>query len=272
MKLYIKAVLGAFLMAASSHIYAHDFWLQPERFHTKQAPASVKLNFQIGHNNDATPWALEWQRIVALRSYGNGHYQDQMPNIMVNNGITNGFAKVSLDEEGTHVLGFESYHSFSSLEAQRFNNYAKKEGLALVLEERMRTGNTNNAGTELYSRKAKSIIQVGNTPSMNVTQPIGLTLEIVPMENPYALSDESELPLRVLFKGRPLENALIDIAPMQGSDMAKQSIRTNNKGEAYFTVETKGSWIANVIWAVPLENNEKADFESYFSSLTFGYE
>jgi len=272
MKLSIKFALCSALILATNLSKAHDFWLSPTSFNAKQAPANVKVKFQVGHGDDVNSWALNWQRIVSLRTYGDGVYQDQSANIIENRQLFDGFANVSLATQGTHVLGFESYHSFSSLEASKFNSYVEKEGLAQVLEQRERFGQTERAGTELYSRKAKALIQVGGKVSDNVTQPVGLTLEIVPLQNPYNLSDAKKFPVRVLFRGKPLQNALIDFAPLNGESVEQQAMRTNDRGEASFALEEKGSWIVNVVWAVPLANNEKADFETYFSSLTFGYE
>lgn len=51
----------------------------------------------------------------------------------------------------------------------------------------------------------------------------------------------------------------------------KQEMLTNSKGQVQFTVEQKGSWLLNVIWAVPSPNQNEAEFETYFSSLNFGY-
>ena len=48
-------------------------------------------------------------------------------------------------------------------------------------------------------------------------------------------------------------------------------MRSDSKGQVQFAVEQKGSWIVNVIWAVPSPNQDDAEFETYFSSLTFGY-
>ncbi|MDO6426701.1 DUF4198 domain-containing protein [Thalassotalea sp. 1_MG-2023] len=252
--------------------FAHDFWLSPNAFHEDKAPAKIPVKFLVGHANDVGAWALGWNKIVALRTYSDGAYQDQLENIIVNNSMVKGFANVALAEEGTHVLGFESFHSFSSLEASKFNDYAKEEGLALIVEERERLNQTQTRGREIYSRKAKTILQVGNKHTDNVTVAIGHMLEIVPLRNPYQLQDNATFPISVMFRGKPLSNALVDIARLDNTSSEKQAMRTNAKGEATFKIEAQGNWIVNVIWSVPNTERGTAEFETYFSSLTFGYD
>ena len=272
MRFIPKCALICLLSVNVTIVNAHDFWLNPKSFHADTAPTKVPVKFLVGHANDVSPWSLSWDRIVALRTYSDGAFKDQIENVLVNNGLIKGFANVVLSEEGTHILGFESYHSFSSLAADKFNDYAKKEGLALVLEQRNRLKQNQDDGREIYSRKAKSLLQVGDTYTDNITKPIGHMLEIVPMQNPYTLKGEATLPIKVLFRGKPLENALVDIARLSVASPEKQEMRTNAKGEATFTIDTQGSWIVNVIWAVPNTDQSTAEFESYFSSLTFGYD
>ncbi|WP_083601986.1 DUF4198 domain-containing protein [Thalassotalea sp. PP2-459] len=272
MRFITKFTLIGLLCINVTFSYAHDFWLSPNSFQADKAPVKIPVKFLVGHANDVGAWALSWNKIVALRTYSDGAYQDQLENIIVNNGIVKGLANVALAEEGTHVLGFESYHSFSSLKADKFNDYAKNEGLALILEDRKRLNQTQTSGREIYSRKAKALLQVGNKFTDNATVAIGHMLEIVPLRNPYQLGDDKILPVNVMLRGKPLESALVDIAPLAGSNMEKQTMRTNAKGEASFKIETQGSWIVNVIWSVPNTYRSTAEYETYFSSLTFGYE
>ncbi|GBL04958.1 DUF4198 domain-containing protein [Glaciecola sp. KUL10] len=271
MKLTSKGLIFILLSGFLTTVCAHDFWLNPNAYHTKSAPAQLPVKFSVGHKGDVDSWALDWNRIVALRTYHAGGFEDQLENIIINRGPISGLANVKLTSEGTHILAFESYHSFSSLDAERFNDYASKEGLDLIISDRKKFGQVDKDGREIYSRKAKTLLQVGNLHTDNVTSPVGLMLEIVPMVNPYALKGESELPIKVFFRGKVLENALIDIVPLNDRAFTKQSIRTNKQGEASFNIDASGSWMITVVWGVPNTKNSRAEYETYFSSLTFGY-
>ena len=77
------------------------------------------------------------------------------------------------------MLAIHSAHAVSDLPAVRFNEYLKEEGLVPAQRLRAQAGRTNAPGREIYSRRAKALVQVG-APIDNqrhVTQPIGLTLE-----------------------------------------------------------------------------------------------
>jgi len=260
-----------FFSLSLSSANAHDFWLQANNYHSVTAPVTVPVKFLVGHGDEVDAWSLNWDRIVALRTYSDGGYRDQLRGIVPNNALTRGIAGVSLKTEGTHILGFESYHSVSTLAAGKFNSYAEKEGLALVLSERKRLGQENREGKEVYSRKAKTLLQVGDNYTDNVTKPIGHMLEIVPLRNPYAQSETDMLPVQVLFRGLPLENALIDFASLAGDANNEQAKRTDKNGETSFKLVREGNWKINVIWSVPNMGSNDTEFETYFSSLTFGY-
>ena len=75
----------------------------------------------------------------------------------------------------------------SHLPAIRFNDYLKVEGLTPALEQRELTHRMSADGSENYSRRAKSLVQVGTREVASqgqVTEPLGLPLEIVPEQKP----------------------------------------------------------------------------------------
>lgn len=267
---FLKPALTAVLLTMTSQANAHDFWLMPADFHLKE-PGSTGVRILIGHGTEVDPWSLRWDRVVSLRSYAENGIIDQQPSINPNAESFPSGAETKFDAPGTHILAFEGYHSFSDLEAERFNDYAEKEGLALVLAEREKGGTTGKPGRELYSRRAKALVQVGDNVTDNALRPVGHTLEIVPDRHPYALDADRRLPVRVLFRGKPLENALIDLTDLDSGDEPMAGQRTGADGRAVFEIPNRGNWKINVIWSVPNPGNNRAEYETIFSSLTFGY-
>jgi len=266
-----KCSLFLLLSVVFSSAQAHDFWLSPNTFQTKLGAGKIPMKFLVGHAEDVNSFILNWDRIVALRAYSNNGYSDQLAGVISNNAITQGLSMISLDSEGTHVIGFESYHSYSSLDSEKFNDYANEEGLQLVLDERKRLQQEQQLGREIYSRKAKTLIQVGKSLTENATRPIGHMLEIVPLINPYGLGEKNVLPVKVMFRGKPLENALVVLSSISDFAYSEQASRTNLNGETSFKLQQEGNWKLNVVWGVPIFGNADAEFETYFSSLTFGY-
>jgi len=129
-------------------------------------------------------------------------------------------------------------------------------------------------GSERYGRCAKAIVQVGRLgagPQTVVKMPLGLPLEIVPEANPYDVPRPARLPVRVIYAGRPLAGALVKLTKLE-ADASPLDVRlTDHEGRASFTMPSSGSWLLNVIWTKPLPRAAEADFETVFSSLSFGF-
>jgi len=256
------------LALIATPVMAHDFWLQPTRF--QLAPnAPLEATFLVGHAALRERW-LNNDRIVAMKSFFAGRPTD------VRGGLRTGEVDLvtRFSAPGLHVLGMQSNYAFSDLPAIRFNDYAKEEGLALITAARKRSGNAAKPGRERYSRRAKSLIQVGTQTAANqgqATRPIGLKLEIVPDRNPYALDASRMLPVHVLYNGRRLANATVKLTNLANDDKPVAIAVTDRAGRARFRIPASGNWLLNVVWGVPVAANPRFDFDTTFSSLTFGY-
>lgn len=156
----------------------------------------------------------------------------------------------------------------------RFNDYLTVEGLTPALELRMRQHRMDREASENYSRCAKAILQVGPVSAgdqANVTRPIGLPLEIVPEVSPYAAPRSAALPVRVLYEGRTLAGALVKLTHLEDDAAPLETHRTDRAGRAVFAMPSSGTWLLNVIWTKPQPRSAETDFETTFSSLSFGF-
>jgi uncharacterized GH25 family protein len=265
----MRSLLVATLLAAAAPAFAHDFWLRPEAFAV--APGQpLGLAIQIGHGREVDSWAFGWDRLHSFTSIGPAGVRDQQAALAPAAHAPDAAATVTLAEPGTHMLVVESYHSRSDLPGDKFTAYAELEGLTAAIKARKAAGTTEAPGRELYSRRAKALVQVGKTLS-DVTRPIGLTLEIVPGRNPYAPSTDNRFPVQILFQGRPLAGALVDLTALDLGTEPFQPQRTDAQGGASFEIPRDGAWKINVIWARPMTGHADAEFDTVFSSLTFGY-
>jgi hypothetical protein len=260
--------LAAAAAALAWPVQAHDFWLQPRSFHLP-APGVAATSIQIGHGDAREAWAVKPERIVRFQAVGPAGAVDLRP------GVRAGAADqpLPLRAPGLHVLVYESTPIPSVLPAQRFTDYLREEGLTPALQAREQTGRTQAQGREIYSRRAKALVQVGPAkgPQAHVTAPIGLTLEIVPERNPYALRPGEPLPVRVFYQGRPLPGALVKLTDLGRDEKPVEVRRTDAQGRALFRPRQDGEWLLNVVWTRPLVGDPRGDWDTVFSSLTFGY-
>lgn len=250
---------------------AHDFWLQPRRF-TLAQPATVPVLIYVGHGAARSRWGVGPDRVVLFRSIGPDGVIDRVPALTLDGPSDDAF--VPLSKPGGYMLAFQSRDTASDLPYLRFNDYIAVEGLTLVQAARKRTRTERSEGHEMYSRRAKAIIQVGPVDAAaiaRIIKPVGLSLEIVPERHPLALKPNEALPLRILFNGKPLPGALVKLNNLGADEKPLAVQRSAADGRVRFAVPRKGAWQVNVVWSVPTNGKGEADFQTTFSSLTFGY-
>ena len=151
-----------------------------------------------------------------------------------------------------------------------------------MTEWREQNGETDKSGTELYSRRAKAIVEIAGSASetsseekpSTATSRIGHTLEIVPVSDPYGVASGDPMQFVVYFENAPLAGAQIRLDALDPSTNGfTSSVRaiTDDAGRAVFVRPRKGSWKLNVVWSTPAPGNDAADFETFFASLVFGW-
>lgn len=255
---------------ATTPVLAHDFWLQPVTF-VMATPGEVPVVTYVGHGAERERWGGAIDRVVHFKSSGPDGVIDRKSNLTLDGPQFD--AVVPLAKQGSYILSFQSSPSLSNLPFRRFNEYVQTEGLTPIATNRARTGTQKRNGRELYSRRAKAVIQIGavNAESAaRVTAPVGLSLEIIPERHPLLMQPGEKLPVRVLFKGRPLAGALVKLTDLNADAVALKTIKTDADGRASFAIPRKGAWQFNTVWAEAISGNPAADYLTTFSSLTFG--
>ena len=254
---------------AATPTLAHDFWIQPRQF-SAVAPQSIPLTMFVGHGPARDRWGVDIDHVILFRTIGPDGLIDRKPNLRL--GAPGFDALAPLARPGAYVFLLQSTSTPSQLPFLRFNDYITTEGITPIIAERKRRGLEKTDGREIYSRRAKAIVQVGPVDAASisrVTRPMNLLLEIVPGRHPSALGADGVMPVQVLFGGRPLPGALVKITNLDADAEPLATRRTGADGRASFRIPPAGKWQMNVVWSVPLHGDASADFRTTFSSLTF---
>lgn len=261
----IRSLVAALALTTATAAGAHSFWLEPVE-HTPAASEELRVDFKVGDAGDVNDWGLYWERIASLRLFGPDGVTDMQGAVRTTaTGEPGGAVITAPAMPGSYVLAFESNPSFSDLEAERFDRYVDHEGLAAVAAHRATLAERGN-GSELYARRAKTLIQVGDAVSPHVTQRIGQTLEIVPLQNPFALAEGDMLDLQVLWRGEPLEGAMLNAAQLNATG-EYDSYTTSADGVVRVPAPA-AAMLYSVVWGVPAPNDARADYFTIFASLT----
>lgn len=257
-----------FLLTLISPLLAHEFWLNPERFIYKRA-GKINVRFLVGENFDGENWEGNNERIKSLQIFYGGVSDDLSPVVTEAAGDS---IEYSMIDEGTHLLAFNSNNAFIEMDPLKFDEYLKEDGLLNALEYRKQNNETGCSGREFYQRCAKTIIQVGTVKDKTFSFATELVIDIIPFSNPYELNNNELFRAKIFYKRSPLPNALVKLWHRTKNKTVKKELKTDANGEVVFRVTTKGKWMISTVTMERLTDNPIADWQSYWGSLTWGYE
>lgn len=252
------------LLLAGPALSAHDLWIEPAAF--SPAPGqrvAVRLRLGQGFRGDPIPRDPKLlERFVALGARG------EAPIPGVANTEPAGFA--SFPAPGLQVLVYDSRREPVELDAAKFEEYLREEGLQKIISLRAERGQSAAPGREVFSRCAKALVAVGGKEAgtRGHDRIAGLPLELVPQKSPYALAPGGELPVRLLYQGKPLADVLV-IALQKGRAGEAVSARTDAKGRVALRLDRTGAWLVKAVHMVPAPRETGVDWESFWASLTF---
>jgi len=175
---------------------------------------------------------------------------------------------VPILQPGLGLIAYRSLESALSLEADKFEEYLEQEGLESVIAERAKRGDSRKPSRELFSRSAKSLVQAGGEGVAGFDRVLGLALELVAEKNPYAMAGGGDLPVRLLFEGKPLPGALVSALPYDAPEK-KLSARSDRDGRVTFRLPSGGVWLVKAVQMTRVTGDPNADWRSVWASLTF---
>jgi len=254
--------LSLLLVLAATTARAHEFWIEPSRY--EPAPGElVRLRLLVGQDleGEGVPRNDVWiERFDAVLAGAAAHVAG------LDGGDPAGLIRP--DRSGAVVVAYGSLPSYIEIDPAKFEAYLTLEGLDGPREVRAKAGATLRPGRERFSRCAKALLAVGGRSDRGTTVPVGLPLEIVPESDPRAAAAGAELSFRVLDRGRPLSRVLVKARDRAGAK-EPMTARTDEAGRVTFRLPRSGAWMINAVHMVPVRDDPRADWESFWASLTF---
>jgi|HubBroStandDraft_3_1064219.scaffolds.fasta_scaffold02857_3 uncharacterized GH25 family protein len=266
----LAALAVAVALAGARAAAAHDLWIEPSGF----APAAggrISVKLRIGQQFEGDPMPRDPERIVRFAAIGPAG-EAPIPGVPG----TDPAGYLLPAAPGLYQLVYRSNQDTVELDAGKFEKYLAEEGLEKVLALRARRRESAAPAREIFSRCAKSILLVGGEGGRaggapgpgRYDQVLGLPLELVPDRDPYALGAGMELPVTLLFGGRPLAGAKVTAIP-KGHAAEQVSARTDARGKARLPLGRGGPWLIKSVHMQPAPAASGAQWESWWASLTF---
>lgn len=256
------------LLAVISLQSAHELWLSPDKF-IYQRGEKINIRFFAGENFEGENWKGNNEKIQSLKLYFDDVSDDLSKYFSKGKGDS---VELTILDEGTNLFAFNSTNFYIETEAARFNEYLEENGLINAIENRKLNNETGSNSREFFQHCSKTLIQVGNKKDKTFSVSTGLPVDIIPLSNPYSLKDTDSLSVKILFRDRPLANTLIRIWRRLDDKSIKSELTTNDNGEIKFPVSTSGNWMISTVKMERLQNDPNAQWQSYWASLTWGYE
>jgi uncharacterized GH25 family protein len=263
----MKKIITLFLLFCFINISAHEFWLQPDKFIYKKGDKAT-IKFMVGENFEGENWSGNRSKINFLILSNNGSKTDLSPLITDKIGDSLQFI---IPGEGTNMIVYNGLNSYLEQAADKFNAYLEEDGLRETIEYRRDHHVTDSAGREVYQRSVKTILQSGDKYDSSYKEPTTLPLDIIPLKHPYLVTDKQKMQVKVLFNKKPLADQLIKVWHREGDQTLMEELLTDQDGMASFRIKRSGRWMVSTVKMIPAGNDPGAQWQSYWSSCTWGY-
>ncbi len=165
-----------------------------------------------------------------------------------------------LKAKGILVLTARTLPAVDQFEAAALHAYLQNEGLTHALSQQV-----PDQGARLrHSGYAKALIQSESADEF-FNHVVGFLIEIVPEKNPYILHAGDELPVQVLFAGKPAPDLKLEAV----NGASTLSGRTAADGRITFRINSTGQWRLHTTEIHKCTELTLADWETLTASLTF---
>lgn len=241
---------------------AHDFWIAPAKFRVAKGD-TVELPLRNGVEYAGSPVARDDLRIEAFVALGPG-----AEITVTGENKKDPAGRFTPTAEGIWVVGYRSRPRSIELEAPKFEEYLREEGLQHVAKLREDRKESEKPGRELFSRCAKALFLVGPVAKEGHDRVVGQRLEIIPETNPFTASAGTEMTFRMVFEEKALANGLV-VARSRAEPKHVRSARTDAEGRVRLTLDRSGEWLVKCVHMVAAPAESGMDWESLWASVTF---
>jgi hypothetical protein len=263
-RIVLMAVWCMVQAICSDWVAAHDLWLIPGRSASAGQPTIVEANSGMDFpTSEHAPDPAAFARRIVIDPDGS-----ERPLAAAGQGEKSGLLRFEPAKPGMHIVAVETKPKVITLDADKFNEYLVADGLPHIYRLRANEKSLDQPGRERYSKFPKALLQVGDARAGDPSRVLGLTLELVPLADPFRLKVGDTLRVRVLFRTEPLADANLGWDHPDDGEPPSGTVRSNAKGEALIPIARTGLMTVRLTHMT----RPKADdyeWESFWTTLTF---
>jgi hypothetical protein len=260
----LRPALALLALCFAATAAAHDLWLIPSEHPAVGKAVRVQANVAMDFpRSEHAPDPAAFKRRLLLRPDAS----EGTLTAAGKDGLS-GLLEFVPAAPGVYVLAVETQPRLLTLPADRFNDYLIAEGMPHIYRLRAREKTLDQPGRERYSKHVKALVRVGAGGGGDPCRAVGLTLEIVPLRDPFGRKAGDTLQVRVLFRGKPLPEANVGWQRPGDGETARGYVRTDERGEALVPVARAGLMTLRLTHMTRPKAAEY-EWESFWATLTF---
>jgi uncharacterized GH25 family protein len=256
-------LVSIFFLSASATC-GHDLWLVPppqtDLHRRVVVHANVGMDFP---NSVVAPDTRKYPRKFILQPDGKTVPLQSLPSSKLS-----GVLHFEPPTPGIYVIAVETTPKVIELDADKFNEYLVTDGMPHIFRLRVKEKTLNQPAKERYRKSPTALVGVGDGAAGAWDKPLGLPLQIVPLQNPFERKAGNTLRVRVYFQKDLLAGANLGWQRPGDGDTAGGTIRTDAKGEALVPIAGAGLM---TIRLTHMTRPKMPDYEweSFWTTLTF---
>jgi uncharacterized GH25 family protein/ketosteroid isomerase-like protein len=265
------AVLVA-LLATATALLAHDFWLVPDAFQVTPG-GWIQVRGQTSSRFPTSESAVTADRVADARVISAAG-EETIRDLSISG--TSLLLRSRPTTPGQRIVAVRLHPRSVRESAESFRRYLELEGAPEALERYGREGllPRTDSVTRRYAKYAKTFVEVGEGGPRAWERTAGHPLEIVPLADPATVRLGDTLPVRLLYRGRPLASARLHTsrAPRTGgTQMAGQDphLETDGNGVARVFIDCIGLWNVRTLQIVPADRGSGADWDAHWATIVF---
>ncbi|WP_273455964.1 DUF4198 domain-containing protein [Nevskia ramosa] len=243
---------------------AHDYWLE----FSPASQGQIALHLYVGECLEMDEERVYQPALTeAFTGYRNGKARD-LSSLATPD--ANPLARFAIgDKTLPSLIVFERGWSYIELDAEKFEGYLKDEGFVDAIAERKVRKESRLPGRERYRRHLKALVPGAPQEAID-TSPIGKRLELVPLEAPAGLKAGDTVAVRLLFDGRALAEAPVEVCQRQpDSKVSIGRAITDDDGVARLPIAQSGMTLIRAVQMRRVtDQDSKADWESFWTSYS----
>ena len=242
-------------------VSAHDTWLSPRTF-SVLVGSKAYLDLTSGMSFPVLETSIKPDRIDVARVRINSKADDLINHSSLRRSLT---FQTQFNERGVATCWVELKPRQLELTPKLVEEYFTEIDATKEVRDEWNNMEAPKRWREVYVKHAKTFIAVGDSGADNSwSEPVGMSLEIVPLTNPTTLKAGQEFSVRVLKNGAPYPNFRLGM--VLGGKLKGEFGTTNADGRIVFQLKSAGKYLFH---GTDLHRSSKPDleWESDFTTL-----